>query len=66
MLQGDDNMKDRIQEEARQKFFEDGNEEQEEMGLLESEKELIKDFAKVLFILVALGFIGFIITYLFN
>lgn len=59
-------MKDRIQEEARQKFFEDGNEEQEEMGLLESEKELIKDFAKVLFILVALGFIGFIITYLFN
>lgn len=66
MLQGDDNMKDRIQEEARQKFFEDGNEEQEEMELLESEKELIKDFAKVLFILVALAFIGFIMSYFFD
>lgn len=59
-------MKDRIQEEARQKFFEDGNEEQEEMELLESEKELIKDFAKVLFILVALAFIGFIMSYFFD
>lgn len=59
-------MKDRIQEEARQKFFEDGNEEQEERELIESEKELIKDFAKVLCILVALAFIGFIMAYLFD
>ena len=59
-------MRDRIQEEARQKFVVDGNEEQEEMELLESEKELIKDFAKVLFILVALAFIGFIMSYFFD
>lgn len=60
-----DNMKDRIKEEARQKlFFEDGNEEREQEELLESEKELIRDFGRVFLILVILAFAGYIVSYL--
>ena len=60
-------MKDRIKEEARQKlFFEDGNEEREQEELLESEKELIRDFGRVFLILVILAFAGYIVSYLLD
>lgn len=59
-------MKDRIQEEARQKFFENSELEQEEKELLESEKELLKDFTIVFFTLLALATAGFIIAYLLD